>query len=326
MALATVALAFLACNGCKNDPKTVKAPPIPKPPKPATPAAVPSFSADSAFVWIEKQLAFGPRCPSSEAHANCRNFLAAEFKRLGLTVIEQKFDAKKFDGSPMSGVNVIAQYRPDLKYRVLFSAHWDSRWTSDHDPAGSKDCVPAADDGASGAAILLEIARVLQQNKVEIGVDLCLWDLEDQGDDSGNSPNSWCLGSQYWSKNPHIDAALFGINLDMVGSKGARFGRERASNEFAPAIVEKVWRLGQSMGFGQFFVDDFEGPITDDHVFVSRVVPCIDVINRQIGTKSGFGDHWHTQNDNINVIDRATLKAVGQTMTAVIYRSYNQTF
>lgn len=324
------AAAFLfSCNGCGPDePKTPPKPAAEVYQKPAVQLPVPPFSADSAFGFVKKQLAFGPRVPNSEAHRNCKNWLAAEFKRFGATVIEQPFKVKRYDGVELECWNIIAQFRPENKRRILLSAHWDSRFISDHDPKIKDKGVPAADDGGSGVAVLLEIARILQAHPANIGIDICLWDAEDQGQDSGGDPKSWCLGSQHWAKNRHINGAMFGINLDMVGAKGATFPREKASYQFAPSIVDKVWGLAASMGFQQYFVSDFDGPITDDHVIISQegLIPCIDIIHLTLDNQTTFGGHWHTQGDDISIIDKATLRAVGQTVTAVIYRSYNGTF
>ncbi len=315
---------------CKNEPKTPVAPPkaVEQPyQKPAVQLPVPAFSSDSAYRFIEKQLAFGPRVPNSEASMKCRKYLAGELRRLGAKVTEQTFTAKRYDGVELNCANIIGQFRPENPRRILLTAHWDSRFISDHDPVVKDKGVPAADDGGSGAGILLEIARVLQKNPADIGIDIILWDGEDQGQDNGGDPNSWCLGSQHWVKNKHIAGAMFGINLDMVGAKGARFPKERNSMAYAPSVVNKIWGLAQQMGHGGLFVDDFGGPITDDHAVVAELgsIPCVDIINLQTGQQT-FGAHWHTQGDVISVIDKNVLQAVGQTVTAVVYRSYNGTF
>jgi glutaminyl-peptide cyclotransferase len=318
---------LMACNGCKPEIKKGNTtPPIADTySKPAVQLSVPAFSQDSAFKFIEKQLAFGPRTPNSEAAQKCQKYLVGEFKRFGAKVTEQTFSAKRYDGVELKGTNIIAQYRPENKRRILLAAHWDSRFISDQDPKDKTSPVPAADDGGSGVGILMEIARILQKNPADIGIDIILWDAEDQG--SEQNAESWCLGTQYWVKNKHITGALFGINLDMVGAKGARFPKERNSMAYAPKVVEKTWALANSMGFGQYFVPDFGGPITDDHAVASELgqIPTIDIINLQPGQRT-FGAHWHTQGDVLSVIDKNVLQAVGQTVTAVVYRSYNGTF
>lgn len=326
--LSVVVCTVIYCTS--DDGGKIKPPVAPVEPayqKPAVQLPVPAFVADSAFHFIEKQLAFGPRVPNTPAHEACKKYLAASLARLGAKVIEQPFPAKRYDGVELNCTNIIGQFRPENKRRILLTAHWDSRFMSDQDATEKNKGVPAADDGGSGVGVLLEIARILQKNPADIGIDIIFWDGEDQGQDNGGDPNSWCLGSQHWVKNKHISSALFGINLDMVGAKGARFPKERNSMAYAPNVVNKIWGLAQQMGHGAYFVNDFGGPITDDHAVVSELgsIPCVDIINLQTGQKT-FGPHWHTQGDNISVIDKNVLQAVGQTVTAVIYRSYNGTF
>ena len=299
--------------------------PAPKPPKPqpAKTVSVPRFESDTAFVKIEDQLAFGPRVPNSEAHDQCRQWLVQQFKNYGAEVIEQKFTAKAYTGTVLNGTNIIAQYQPQLKKRVILAAHWDSRHISDadSDEANHKKGVPAADDGGSGVAVLLEIARNLKNTPIDMGIDIVLFDAEDYGD--SDNQMSWCLGSQHWSKNLHAPGykAKYGILLDMVGSKNARFTKEEVSRAYAPQVVEKVWRLAKNMGFANYFVDQETGGLTDDHLFVNQIakIPMIDIINRSTETSTGFGHYWHTQKDNIDIIDKRTLRAVGQTLLAAIY-------
>lgn len=305
---------------CNSEP----APPPPKP-KPTKTVKVPRFESDSAFVKIEKQLAFGPRVPNTSAHDECRQWLVDQFKNYGAEVIEQKFTAKAYTGENLKGTNIIAQYKPELSKRVILAAHWDSRHISDADSneANKKKAVPAADDGGSGVGVLLEIARNLNNTPIDMGVDLILFDAEDYGDGENDNPTSWCLGSQHWARNIHRNnyKPKYGILLDMVGAKNARFTKEEVSRVFAPKVVEKVWRLAKNMGYANYFVDQESRGITDDHLFVNRIakIPMIDIINRSTTTTSGFGHYWHTQEDNIEVIDKRTLRAVGQTMLAVIY-------
>lgn len=299
--------------------------PAPPPPKPQKTVKVPRFESDTAFVKIEKQLAFGPRVPNTEAHDQCRQWLVQQFQNYGATVIEQAFTAKAYTGEDLKSTNIIAQYNPDHQKRVILAAHWDSRHISDADAneANQQKGVPAADDGGSGVAVLLEIARNLGQNPIDMGIDIILFDAEDYGESEADNPTSWCLGSQYWSRNPHRKGyqARYGILLDMVGSKNARFTKEEVSRYYAPKIVEKYWRLAKNMGYANYFVDQESRALTDDHYFVNTIanIPMIDIINRSTTTTSGFGHYWHTQQDNIDIIDKRTLRAVGQTLMAAIY-------
>lgn len=309
---------------------TPKPPQIVEKPKQNIPQiAVPDFNPDSAFLAVKKQVDFGPRVPNSEAHKKCAEWFVKEFKRYGLTVIEQKFQAKHFKGGTFNGINIIGQYKPELPKRILIAAHWDSRFQADKDTKNQNNPIDGADDGASGAGVLMELARTLAANPVDVGVDLFLIDVEDQGDDGG-APETWCLGSQHWAKNLHTPAysPYFAILLDMVGAKGARFYKEGVSREVAPQLVEKVWNTAATLGYSEYFVNENRGGITDDHLFIIRGarIPMIDIINMPNEGQHPFGAYHHTHDDNLQLIDKEVLKAVGQTMTAVIYKTHNGVF
>jgi len=324
----------LLLGACKSDPKP---PPTPKdevsdvPIKKKPHAKVPRFQRDSAYAFVEKQVAFGPRVPNTAAHKACRNWMIDKFKSFGATVIADDFKAKGYTGTTFEATNIIAQYNPDHPKRIVLAAHWDTRFIGDYDQdeKRKKDPIPGADDGGSGVGVLLEIARLLGENPIDLGVDIILFDVEDQGEGKG-SEYTWCLGAQHWSKNPHKPGyrAEFGILLDMVGSKGARFTREGGSMEAAPQIVNKVWKLAQNMGYGNYFSMEQTRAVVDDHYFVNRLskIKMIDIINRPVSTNTGFGHYWHTHDDDMDVIDRSTLRAVGQTVLAVLYRSSDGTF
>jgi Zn-dependent M28 family amino/carboxypeptidase len=197
---------------------------------------------------------------------------------------------------------------------------------ADKDTKNRNQPIDGADDGASGVSVLLEIARLLAQMPPDIGVDLICFDAEDSGDDGGES-ETWCLGSQYWSKNLHRPnyQPYYAILLDMVGAKGARFMKEGVSMQVAPAVVDKIWTLAASLGYSQYFVNSNGPGITDDHVFVIRNarIPMIDVISIPNEGEKLFGDYHHTHQDNIAIIDKEVLKATGQVMAAVIWRTPN---
>lgn len=311
--------------GCDNDTKTsTETEPVKE-----TPLSVPKFSSDSAYQFIEKQLSFGPRVPNTEAHRACKNWLVQKFNEFGATVIEQDFKATAYNGKILNGTNIIAQYNPEIKKRLVFAAHWDSRHVADSpiNDERPKEPILAADDGGSGVAVLLEMGRVLQANGLEnMGVDLILFDAEDYGDDNRENANmdSWCLGSRYWSKNLHAEnyRPKYGILLDMVGSKNATFPKEGKSMRYAPAIVEKIWGLAQAKGYGNFFTNNRREVGIDDHVPVNinAKIPMIDIINMSQETQTGFGLHWHTHNDNMEVISKRTLDVVGRMMLEVTYR------
>src|SRR5512137_922773 len=217
----------------------------------------PEFDPASAFAFVKKQVEFGPRVPGTPAHAACADWYVKTLKQWTPAVIVQEFKARAFDGRPLDGKNIIASFDPDKKDRILLCAHWDSRPFADHDPDPANHFKPVmgANDGASGVGVLLEIARCLSVRKPALGVDILFLDLEDFGEHAnwrGNAPDSWALGSQHWSKNPHRPGyqARFGILLDMVGGAGAVFPEEGTSLSYAPAVVEKVWATARGLGLG----------------------------------------------------------------------------
>lgn len=291
-----------------------------------TPPSVPSFNRDSAYAFVERQVAFGPRVPNSDAHRACRNWLADQLRSFGAKVRIQDFVANAYTGERLRGSNIIGQFNPAAGKRILLGAHWDSRPFADSPLSTERKGEPilGADDGASGVGVLLEVARLLKESPVQMGVDIVFFDAEDYGETEANNQDSWALGAQHWASNTGYrdNPPQYGILLDMVGSKGARFAKEQYSVYFAGPVVEKVWTLAQNMGYGNYFVNADGGGITDDHYYVNTIakIPMIDIINRPIDTETGFGAYWHTHDDNMDIIDKRTLKAVGQVVLAVLYR------
>ncbi|OYU97813.1 MAG: hypothetical protein CFE21_05195 [Bacteroidetes bacterium B1(2017)] len=285
----------------------------------------PNFNSDSAFIFVEKQVSFGPRVCNSTAHTNCGDYLTAEFKKYADEVIEQKAVVNNWDGKKLNIRNIVASFNPKASKRVLICSHWDSRPYADNDPnpANHNTPIDAADDGASGVAIMLEMARVMATNKPSIGIDLICLDAEDLGK-SDKGGETYCLGSQYWAKKPHKAGykANYGILLDMVGAYNARFIWEGFSMKYAEPVLRKVWDQGVQLGYSNYFYYYQGGYITDDHKFINELggIPTIDIIHYTESTESRFPAHWHTINDKINVIDRNTLKAVGQTLMEVVYK------
>ena len=187
--------------------------------------------------------------------------------------------------------------------------------------------IDGANDGGSGVGVLLEIARNLQTYEPDVGIDIILFDGEDNGADNDYTGsnyaehNGWCLGSQHWSRNKHERNyfAYYGILLDMVGAKDSRFLRELESMKFAPMVVKKIWDKGNQLGHGEFFLYKDGGSILDDHIFVYNWgnIQMIDIIDYDPETY--FGSYHHTHDDNMDIIDTKTLNAVGETVTHVIY-------
>ena len=288
---------------------------------------VPKFNADSAYQYVKAQVDFGPRIPNTQGHVNCGNYLAGQLEKFGAKVYNQYADVIAYDGTLLKARNIIGAYKPESKKRVALFAHWDTRPWADNDPDEKNHHTPilGANDGASGVGTLLEIARQIQQQAPELGIDIIFFDAEDYGApqfyEGEHKEESWCLGSQYWAQHPHVDGynARYGILLDMVGGKNTVFLKEKYSEKYAPDINKKVWKAAKRIGYENIFVDQDGDPITDDHLFVNRLanIKTIDIIAND--AEYGFPPTWHTLNDNMENIDKNTLKATGQTVLEVIY-------
>lgn len=282
----------------------------------------PSFNSDSAYAFVKAQVDFGPRIPGTVSHQKCADYLSKQLKQYGFDVMIQKGTVQTYDNQKFGLKNIIASFKPELQNRILICSHWDTRPWADEDSLNPDSPFDGANDGASGVGVALEIARQIQGTPPNIGIDVIFFDLEDYGDAEGTSESSWCLGSQYWSKNLHTPnyAANFGILLDMVGNTNAVFPKEEQSMSFASGAVNKVWKTANEIGYGNFFSPQtlsFVG--SDDHVYVNKAgIPCLDIISYDEKLK-GFGDFHHSHQDNMTIIDKATLKAVGQTILQVIY-------
>lgn len=291
----------------------------------------PTFMEDSAYAYCAKQCEFGPRVMNSDAHEKCGAWIVKAFQDYGLDVIEQKATLKGYDGTALKSTNIIAQYKPEADNRILFCAHWDARPWADNDPdeANHHTAIDAANDGASGVAVMLELARLLQKDTLAFGVDFICFDAEDWGmpqweENRDGSDDTWALGAQYWSKNLHKAdyRANFGVLLDMVGGAGAKFYWEYYSKQSAPTVLQNIWANAYNIGYGSFFEQSDGGGVNDDHIPViqNAQIPCIDIIPYYPDCEqSAFGPTWHTVNDNMQNISKETLKAVGQTLVQMLY-------
>ncbi len=288
----------------------------------------PIFDADSAYLFVKEQVDFGPRFPNNDAHGKCAKYLENKLKSYGLTTSTQLGKATTFNNKEIIIKNIIGEYNPDSKKRILLFAHWDTRPFADQDNKNMTKPILGANDGASGVGVLIEVARQLSIKKPAIGVDIIFFDAEDYGQPSSgmiqSQSESWCLGSQYWANNPHKVGyrAEYGILLDMVGSTNAYFTQESISMRYAPSIVQKIWNNAKILGYSNYFVNKqttFVG--VDDHQYINEIlgIPSIDIIHYDRAS-GNFHPTWHTHNDNMDVIDKATLSVVGEVLLYTIYQ------
>ncbi len=303
----------LFLSNCKHEEKAVN--------KPVRQVQVPAFNADSAYFYVQEQVDFGPRIPNSTAHRQAGDKIIQRLKAYGASVKVQEFEATAYDGTGLQLRNIMGSFNPLARKRILLATHWDTRPWASKDPDDPQAPFDGANDGASGVGVLLEIARQLAAGQPpEVGIDLLFFDGEDWGEEGGNNFDSWCLGSQYWAKHKGNYAAYYGILLDMVGGKNARFPWEGYSRKMAKNILRKVWTQAADLGYSRYFVPRKEGAITDDHYYVNTIakIPMIDILHWE--PEAGYFGTWHhTRQDNMAIIDKNTLKAVGQTLLHVVY-------
>ncbi len=284
---------------------------------------IPVFNQENAFSYVEKQLSFGPRNPNSSAHQQALAFLESEMKKFADKVTLQNFSYPGYNDETLNLTNVIASFNPGVKNRIFLCAHWDSRPRADKDknPELVNKPILGANDGASGVAILLEIARLLKENKTKIGVDLILFDGEDYGTES--DMQNYLLGSKYFAANlPRDYRPAFGILLDLVGDKEAKFYKETNSVMYAPDVVGLIWNAAQGLNASSFSNVEGEG-IYDDHIPLNQAgLKTINIVDSDLigaNTPVERRNYWHTHNDTIENISKETLKQVGDVLSKIIY-------
>ncbi len=278
---------------------------------------VPVFSGSRAFEVLSRQTSFGPRNPNSAGHAACLEYLLSTLRPLADRVDIQEFKQAGYRGEQLSLTNVVARFAPAKINRVLLCAHWDTRPRAEHDlnPARRNEPILGANDGASGVAVLVEIARLLKSTPAQVGVDIVLFDGEDYGQEGDR--NLYLLGSRYFAQ--HAPAAyVFGILLDMVGDAQLEIPKELSSVRFAPDVVRQIWDTAGELGYTQF-VDSPGEEVMDDHWPLNqagiRTVDLIDFNYPDISNR-----YWHTHQDTPDHCSAESLEAVGTVVTHVVYR------
>lgn len=285
---------------------------------------VPEFSSDSAYKFIEKQVNYGPRVPNTYGHVKTKEFLASKLREYAgsQSVFIQQFSEEGYNET-LEMANIIAAFNTSSIDRIMLCAHWDTRPRADQDTSRTGEYIAGADDGGSGVGVLLELARIFSENPPPIGVDIVLFDGEDYG--TSGDLEKYFLGSRHWSLNPPVPGynPRFGILLDMVGAERAVFPKETYSISYAPNLVNEVWGIAESKGYSDIFLDQRGAGVLDDHfiVYENTNIPVIDIINHTVGLDGNieFAPHWHTHNDDLPIIDKSTLQAVGDVLLELIY-------
>lgn len=291
---------------------------------------VPEFNVDSAYHFIERQVALGPRNPNSKGHQQAKQYYLNRLKEYAgeRYVFAQNFTVKGYNADTLALTNIIAAFNPQSSDRIMLCAHWDTRPRADRDSENKNEPIIGADDGASGVGVLLEFARLFEEHPPPIGVDIVLFDGEDYGKEGDLS--KYFLGSRHWANNPPVNgyAPRFSILLDMVGGQNAQFPKEGYSMQFAPALVNEVWSIAHEEGYDELFIEKIGNKISDDHVVINRIlgIPAIDIIRhnpRSDSSNSQFAPYWHTHDDNLSIISKKTLAGVGETLLELIYNRVN---
>ncbi|NSW78593.1 MAG: M28 family peptidase [Chthonomonadetes bacterium] len=276
----------------------------------AVQAERPAFDGKRAFADLEKQVSFGPRVPGTQAHLQCRDWLMTELEKSADRVELQTF-TQVVNGKSLRLYNIFGIFNENAPRRIMLCAHWDTRPTADEelDPANRRKPILGANDGASGVAVLLELARQFKAKRPQVGVIIAFWDGEDYGPDV----DTMLLGSRYFAKNMGKLRPTYGILLDMVGDKDLQIYKETNSVLAAPELVERVWRTAEQLGYRKYFPNAQKYTITDDHVpLIEAGVPCIDLIDFDY-------PYWHTLQDTVDQCSAQSLQIVGEVVAAVVY-------
>jgi glutaminyl-peptide cyclotransferase len=284
-----------------------------------TPASKPSkqsqtgFDGETAFSYLTQQTRFGPRGPGLAGHDRCLSFLQSELRKFADKIESQPFVSTLPDGKRYALTNLIASFNTRSARRIVLSAHWDTRLWADQDPDKNNRNKPllGANDGASGVAVLLEIARQLRIKPLPIGVDLVFFDGEDLG--KTGHPETFSAGSKYFTA--HLPAGYrpeFGINIDMVGDRILTIRREQNSERLAPEVQDLVFRTAKTLGVFQF-IDSPGEEITDDHLPLNGAgIPTVDLID--FSYPDDGTSYWHTLADAPDKCSPESLAAVGKVL------------
>ncbi len=277
------------------------------------------------MAWVRAQTEQGPRVPGTVVHTAFPSWLETQLAPLADAVSLQPFTYRDAHDSTRTwaGTNVVASFNmtPESGRRVMLAAHWDTRPQADQDPDSTLRARPSlgANDGASGVAVLLEMARLLADREPEVGVDLVFFDLEDLGDDlppgtDASAPrNPFAIGAErFVAMNPRY-RPQYGVLLDMVGDAELRIPQEAYSRINAPEVMARVWAAAERVG-ATAFVDEPGGPVVDDHVpFLQRGIPVVNLVHYP------FPPTWHTSADTPERMSAASLQQVGDVLVELLY-------
>lgn len=253
------------------------------------------FDGLRAYEDVKTQVAFGPRMPGSEGHATIREWMRAELESAGWEVEVQVSERL---GNPI--YNLVAT-RGEANPQIIIGAHYDTRIFADADPdiANHTMPTPGANDGASGVAVLLELARSLPDDVINTA--LVFFDAEDNGRIEGWD---WILGSREFAENITFQPEAVVI-VDMIGDADLNIFKERNSDS---ALADEIWAIADDLGYANNFVPEYKHSMLDDHTpFLEAGIPAVDIIDFDY-------PYWHTIEDTPDKVSPESLAAVGQTL------------
>ncbi len=278
----------------------------------------PSFESARAYGDLVAQVEFGPRVPGTEPHAAQLAWMVERLDALADTVIQDSFAHTTLDGDELELTNVVARFGGEDGRRLLLLTHWDTRPRSDYSSNAEDRAtpIPGANDGASGVAILLELARMFADKPPPTGVDLLFVD----GEDYGPSTADMFLGARHYAETRSVDdAPLFAILLDMVGDQDPSFPIEGYSAQYAPQVAQRIWTIAGELGYGRYFPMNVGQRVNDDHVPLNEAgVKTVNIIDFDYGPRNSL---WHTIDDTPQNTSAETLRIVGEVVAEVVYRS-----
>lgn len=317
-ALAILTIALTSLPGCSRSVQNTE----PGQPEAGRLKPIPAFDRQAAFDLLENQVRIGPRYPGSAGHKAAAKLIESQLRQSADRITIQDFTRQVGDRK-LDLRNIIGYFNPRARWWLLLAAHWDTRPTADMEVTTEKRRQPivGANDGASGVAVLLELARMFSIQKPNVGVIMVFFD----GEDYGPTVSDMFLGSEYFARNlkavvPGGDhkRIRYGILLDMVGDMNLALHPEAHSMDAAPDVVRKVWAMGSHLGYGKHFPTDPRPAILDDHVpLIAAGLQCIDVIDFEYAP-------WHTLEDTVDKCSPRSLGIVGEVIAHVVYEEKSQ--
>ena len=282
---------------------------------------VPNFDKGNAFRYLVEQCEFGPRNPDSNGYKQCLDYLQKTLSGFADTIFVQPFvlddlvNEKSYDLT-----NIIARFKAGDPQQLLIGAHWDTRPWADEDPDTEKhnDPIIGANDGASGVAVILEIARILNASPPPIGITLVLFDGEDMG--KPGNPKSYAQGSLAFAKDLPIEKPDEAIILDMIGDAELHIPIERYSYQQNKQLVKKLWGLAKELSLDAF-ESRIEYSIYDDHVplWTEAKIPAVDIID--FNYPNSYTNYWHTTQD---LPEHCSAESLGQVGTLLVHYIYGR--